>query len=109
LFFECDKYWWANLLLIGNFVPWDQNAKGGCMPWSWAIAADFQLYLFVPLYVVIYKKSRNAALIVAWMLLIGGTVIICSIVSHFDLTAGAYTLENWYMYGMYLNKPYCKL
>jgi peptidoglycan/LPS O-acetylase OafA/YrhL len=109
LFFECDKYWWASFLLISNFVPWDQNAKGGCMPWGWAIAVDFQLYLLIPLYVVIYKKSRTAALTLCWGLLIAGTAIICTVVSEFNLTAGAYTLENWYMYAQYLNKPYCKL
>jgi hypothetical protein len=109
LFFQCDKYWWTNVLLLSNLIPWDQNAKGGCMPWSWAIAADFQLYLFIPLYVIIYKKSRTACLVVIWTLLAIGSAIICAIVWEFELTAGAYTLENWYMYGMYLNKPYCKL
>lgn len=109
IFFECSKYWWANILLISNFVPWDQNAKGGCMPWSWAIAADFQLYVFIPFYVILYKKSRKAAIGLGFFLLALGTVIICSIVYEFNLTAGAYTLENWYMYGMFLNKPYCKL
>jgi hypothetical protein len=23
LFYQCDKYWWANMLLIGNFLPWE--------------------------------------------------------------------------------------
>lgn len=109
LFWKCDQYWWANVLLLNNFIPSEQDAKSGCMPWSWVIAADFQLYLFIPLWVVIYKKSRNAGLILVWLLLIVGTGIICTIVSKFDLTAGAYTLENWFMYGQYLNKPYCKL
>jgi peptidoglycan/LPS O-acetylase OafA/YrhL len=81
LFWQCNQYWWANILLLGNFIPWDQNAKGGCMPWSWAIAADFQLYIFIPLYVVVYKKSRNAAITLAWLLMLAGTVIICLIVS----------------------------
>jgi hypothetical protein len=97
------------MLLLSNFIPADQNAKGGCMPWSWVIAADFQLYLFIPLWVYIYKKSKTAALAIMWSLMILGTGIICVIVSEFDLTAGAYTLENWYMYGQFLNKPYCKL
>jgi hypothetical protein len=58
---------------------------------------------------MLYKKSRNACIYLAWFLILAGTIIICIIVSKFDLTAGAYTLENWYMYGKYLNKPYCKL
>ena len=81
LFFECDKYWWANLLLIGNFVPWDQNAKGGCMPWSWVIAADFQLYFFIPFYVMVYKKSKKAAYVLAGALMVIGTGIITAIVA----------------------------
>ncbi len=58
---------------------------------------------------MIYKKSKRVMLIVATLLLAAGTAIICTIVYEFNLTAGAYTLENWFMYGMYLNKPYCKL
>ena len=44
-----------------------------------------------------------------WFLIAAGTAIIALIVQKFDLTAGAYTLENWYMYGQFINKPYCKL
>jgi peptidoglycan/LPS O-acetylase OafA/YrhL len=109
LFWKCDQYWWSNMLLISNFVPWEQDVKFGCMPWSWAIAADFQLFIFIPLWVVIYKKSKNAALGLMWFLIAAGTAIIALIVQKFDLTAGAYTLENWYMYGQFINKPYCKL
>jgi hypothetical protein len=79
------------------------------MPWSWAIAADFQLFIFIPLWVVIFKKSRTIGISLITLLFIVGTVLVSLIVYKFDLTAGAYTLENWYMYGMYLNKPYCKL
>lgn len=68
------------MLLLSNFIPWDQNAKGGCMPWSWAIAADFQLYIFIPFYVILYKKSRTACLVLVWTLLAAGSVIICLIV-----------------------------
>ena len=58
---------------------------------------------------MVYKKSRKAAIILSVFLLLIGTGIVSAIVAEFNLTAGAYTLENWYMYGMYLNKPYCKL
>ena len=79
------------------------------MPWGWVVATDFQLYIFVPLYVVVFKKSRNAGLILASFMMVAGTAAIAGVVSEFDLTAGAYTLENWNMYAMYLSKPYCKL
>jgi hypothetical protein len=79
------------------------------MPWSWAIAADFQLYIFIPFYVMLYKRSRKACIYLASFFIIAGTVIISLIAAKFDLTAGAYTLENYYMYAKLLNKPYCKL
>jgi hypothetical protein len=109
LFFECDKYWWANLLLISNFFPFYADAKGGCMPWSWALAADFQLYIFLPLLVIVYKRSRNIFIGLLWFIFLAGTGIIAYVVSDFSLTSGVYSIENWFFYSSFLNKPYCKL
>ena len=78
------------------------------MPWGWAIAADFQLYLIVPFVVIAFKRSRNLGFAIMWFLLIAGTAIVMGIAYKFELSAGFYTLENWYLYGSYLNKPYCK-
>ena len=34
LYYECDKYWWANVLFIGNLYPGFQMATEGCFYWS---------------------------------------------------------------------------
>ena len=31
----------------------------GCFYWSWSIYCDFQLYLGIPLIVIVYKRSAK--------------------------------------------------
>ena len=106
---DCDQYWWANMLLVGNFLPSQQDSKGGCMQWSWAIAAEFQLYLLIPFYVIIYKKSRMAGIIIGWLLIIAGTAAMIVIADINNFTAGIYTVENADLYNKLIIKPYCKI
>jgi len=41
IFYQCSTYWWADMLLISNFVPGFRANAEGCMNWSWAICVDF--------------------------------------------------------------------
>jgi hypothetical protein len=41
LFFECNRYWWAQLLFIGNLVPYFTEVTIGCFYWGWAVYCDF--------------------------------------------------------------------
>ena len=61
---QCEKYWWANVIYINNFVP--EFLTQSCMGWSWYLAADFQLYLLAPIFVLPLglKKYRPYALFV---------------------------------------------
>jgi hypothetical protein len=79
------------------------------MPWSWVISVDFQLYVFIPFYVILFKKSRIAGLTLAWLMIVTGSVIIGLIASHYNFTAGIYTVENYELYAQIIIKPYCKL
>ncbi|XP_044738248.1 nose resistant to fluoxetine protein 6-like [Chrysoperla carnea] len=38
---KCSKYWWRNLLYIGNLFDWDEL----CLSWSWYLSADMQFFL----------------------------------------------------------------
>ncbi len=40
LYLDCSKYWWAQLLFIGNLVPFFEEATEGCMYWSWFVTTD---------------------------------------------------------------------
>lgn len=40
LFYKCDQYWWAQVLFIGNLVPWFEEATCGCFYWAWGFYVD---------------------------------------------------------------------
>ena len=54
----CDEYWWATLLFIQNIYPSGDsfgNKGDFCVPVSWYLAVDMQLYIFVaPVVLITY-------------------------------------------------------
>ena len=38
---DCQDYWWAQLLMVGNIVPFFQAPNYGCFFWGWTILTDF--------------------------------------------------------------------
>jgi hypothetical protein len=36
----CHENWWAQILLIGNLVPWFLAPNEGCFYWGWLIDVD---------------------------------------------------------------------
>eukprot|EP00347_Sterkiella_histriomuscorum_P018864 403343880 len=108
LYLNCDAYWWADLLFIGNVYPFFQEATEGCMFWNWFVSCDVQMYLLIPIYVALYKKSRVASLTLLLLLTLGCCAF--SIVTCFQrsLRAGVFALENYYLFGDLLSKPWGK-
>ena len=45
---KCYKYWWSTLLYLNNAYP--VKLADACMGWTWYLAADFQLYLLIPVF-----------------------------------------------------------
>lgn len=52
--YNCQHYWWRNLLFIQNFYPF----KELCMNWSWTLACELQYFLITTLIYVIYCKNK---------------------------------------------------
>eukprot|EP00668_Euglena_longa_P016336 GGOE01020577.1.p1 GENE.GGOE01020577.1~~GGOE01020577.1.p1 ORF type:complete len:330 (-),score=33.39 GGOE01020577.1:25-1014(-) len=56
-----DKYWWALLLYINDYVPLHDSYSGGPFQWTWYLANDFLFFLFTPplilLYIYITKRG----------------------------------------------------
>ncbi|CDW83385.1 UNKNOWN [Stylonychia lemnae] len=108
LYLNCESYWWASVLFIGNLVPFFGEATEGCMFWSWFLACDLQLYLLIPLYVALIRKSKIVGYGLQFLLIafnIAFAIIICL---QKELRAGVFALENYYLFSDLLNKPYCK-
>ncbi|CAH1397482.1 unnamed protein product [Nezara viridula] len=47
---SCASYWWTNVLYINNFYP---GVLHSCMPISWYLSTDWQLFFLVSPFVVI--------------------------------------------------------
>jgi len=68
----CKTYWWSNLLYINNLIP---GQRVGCMAWTWYLACDMQLFLLVPLLVLIRERVGKMA---GWVILLLLIVASCA-------------------------------
>ena len=91
-------------------MPWFTEICVGCFFWGWAIYCDMQVYLLIPIYVVIYKKLKTTGAVVFSILLI--TLNICFsmyICWLYKYTVGPGTAETYTFWSYLANKPHTKL
>jgi peptidoglycan/LPS O-acetylase OafA/YrhL len=48
----CRKYWWSTLLYVQNYA----NPDGTCIPQSWYLSVDMQLFLVSPIILVLMRQ-----------------------------------------------------
>ncbi|XP_052893015.1 uncharacterized protein LOC128300842 [Anopheles moucheti] len=59
----CRSSWWMNVLFISNF-----NMHKPCLPDSWYVSSDFQLYVLITLAIkAIFRTPKHTVLIVSFM------------------------------------------
>ncbi len=109
LYQDCDRYWWAQLLFIGNWVPFFEDGNRGCFFWGFGIYCDVQLFLLVPLLVRLYLKSKKGSFIVFYSLIALNMITNMLIAWKYDLKAGPLALENYYMFSYLMYKPYSRV
>ncbi|XP_063626342.1 nose resistant to fluoxetine protein 6-like [Cydia splendana] len=57
----CWQYWWAHMLYINNYI-YDNSH---CLPQTWYIAADTQLFALGMLVCVVFRRPRYQAIVLA--------------------------------------------
>jgi hypothetical protein len=59
-FVNCSEYWWSVFTMTINFFPEYVIANEGCYYWGWYPACDFQIFLFLPIFVYLVFKQKYA-------------------------------------------------
>ncbi|PVD37234.1 hypothetical protein C0Q70_04229 [Pomacea canaliculata] len=72
---SCRSYWWTNILYINNFY---RSHDDQCVPWSWYLSADMQLYWLAPILLLFLAAGFR---------IVGGLLICGVVVMHSALTA----------------------
>ena len=108
LFADWDKYWWSTMLYLNNLYPWFVEGLNGWFYWPFVVIIDLQLYLLLPVWVMVYRFNKIAFHLLMTLILIGGWVILFVIFYENKLSVGVLTLENYYLYSYNFNKPYTK-
>nr|XP_015840143.1 PREDICTED: nose resistant to fluoxetine protein 6-like [Tribolium castaneum] len=69
----CKEYWWSTLLYIQNY----NNPNGICIPQSWYLSVDMQLFLVSPLLLILMRQWP------VWGFITTSVLSILSIISSF--------------------------
>jgi hypothetical protein len=108
MYSNCDKYWWSTMLFFNNLYPWFVEALDGCFQWPFVMFIDVQLFFFIPPIVLLYRMNKMVFHIFVAALAIGGAIGLFFIFWNNNLSAGALTLENFYLFSLNFNKPWTK-
>jgi peptidoglycan/LPS O-acetylase OafA/YrhL len=109
LFLNCDKYWWSQLLMIGNLVPYFEETNGGCMYWAWTFYVDLQIYLLIPFWAIIYMKSPKIGIAVIAFFIAIAQSYAAAMSIQYNLKMSPIGVEAYYLFGYYINKPWARM
>lgn len=80
------------------------------MGWSWFYECEFQLFIMTPWIVILYNKLGRKVCYALFTLPIALGVYINYDSSYVHkITVGIFSIENFFMYSYFINKPYYKL
>lgn len=101
----------SKFLMFSNIRPLMQSDMDNCMGWSWFYECEMQLYLFAPIFVVLYHKLGRKICYLLFSVPLGlGIWVNYSSSYKYQLTAGIFSMQTCYfMYSYYLNKPWYKV
>jgi hypothetical protein len=93
-----------------NFFPALQQDHDGCFSWGWYVACDLQIFLFLPFIIWGLEKCKpSARFTILACLIIGGLCLNAYLAWEYKLPVGEASPMSFYLFAMFLNKPYTKL
>ncbi|KAM3938311.1 O-acyltransferase like protein-like [Leptodactylus fuscus] len=104
---SCRRVWWANALLITNFV----SVSDSCTGWAWYLSTDFQFHLTTPLVIFLYVRAKRVMIAVV-TLTSAACIITSTLLSYYLKLSIRYpkgesqSRMNYWV--EYYTKPYCR-
>ncbi|XP_039434445.1 nose resistant to fluoxetine protein 6-like [Culex pipiens pallens] len=79
----CSEYWWSALLYIQNYV----NPRSMCLPWTWYLSVDMQLYIVAPLLIYpLWRWGKRVLLAIGFLAVLSiGCVFTTFLVNDFQI------------------------
>lgn len=109
LFLRCENYWWSQLLFIGNIIPYFEENNGGCFFWAWTFYIDFQLYLLIPLYVIVFMKAPKLGIALHVSIIVLSSAFYMLMAHFYQFKASPLNPEGYYLFAYLINKPWAKM
>ncbi|KAF7243883.1 O-acyltransferase like protein [Varanus komodoensis] len=105
---NCRRVWWANLLLINNFIAGPEACNG----WTWYLANDFQFYFTTPLLVLCSMRSKHWLIVLGTFLFLASFTITALLSSFYRLPIAnpqdMRKMSTVMYFTKYYSKPYCR-
>lgn len=94
----CNDQYWRTLLFVQNLTP-SKNSEA-CMPWTWFIALDMQLYLFYLPLIYIHPSRPKLSYLLLGVTVLGSMIYTFVATYEYSLTTKALDSGEAYT-GMY--------
>ncbi|XP_055380069.1 O-acyltransferase like protein-like [Condylostylus longicornis] len=98
----CQRYWWANMLFINNYVSLDEQ----CLPQTWYLAADFQMNMVLLVFLILIEKIPCMKY---WILLFwsGLAILLPAITVYLNKFEGVFLIApESYRYGIWFDEHF---
>jgi peptidoglycan/LPS O-acetylase OafA/YrhL len=112
LFYRCrsKEMILSKIFFYSNLSPIFQDDKDTCMGWSWFYESEMQLFLLTPLCVIFYEKAgKRASYLLFTALICVGVYVNYASSYKYHISAGIFSIENYFMYSYFINKPWYKI
>ncbi|CAO4387479.1 unnamed protein product [Caenorhabditis nigoni] len=105
----CKKSWWQNLLYINNFGDTSNNNNNTCYGPTWYLAADTQLYIASPIFLITlyFSFAAGTALLVAGC--VGSIIATYILFNVYDMASDSYgNGDATHFFGVIYSKPWIR-
>ena len=109
LYQDCNTDWWTVILMVNNFFPTQRKYVDGCMTWGFFVSVELQLFIFLPLIILMYRFYKYVAVALLCILTLGGAALSGFIIWYNNFIPGYLVAFDGDTINQYVIKPYVRI